>query len=279
MFMKGNMELRTTLLLMSLMSVTCSNPGYKRAGECYVSIGYNIDYQGTENRTSTGAYCVNWKDTTWNVNNFDGSLSNNFCRNPDKDKAGPWCITQQGNRETCNIPKCAASAMFDGRGNIEHYFNHNTTEKDNISFVFYTNEKDLDDATILTVQSWESGSRLDIKLGRGGAKGEDTDAILLEWRFQRNKLPVRMTSTPNLASGRQIRVDIVRDRRNLTMTVDGTQHLTVIDEEYSETGMFRLPGIIYIGKSPFNKGGFVGCIADVTYNNIRTLDIAMGVGE
>eukprot|EP00116_Pleurobrachia_bachei_P011072 sb/3471334/ len=166
---------------------------------------------------------------------------------------------------------------------------------------FFNFRKDLDDATILTVQSWESGSRLDIKLGRGGAKGEDTDAILLEvnlkllsknisryrkltvfdpdmpgtpiyranpfppsipvnrdptvfdfnsplnhffvqWRFQRNKLPVRMTSTPNLASGRQIRVDIVRDRRNLTMTVDGTQHLTVIDEEYSETGMFRLPG-------------------------------------
>ena len=50
-----------------------------------------------------------------------------------------------------------------------------------------------------------------------------------------------MTSRPNMASGRLIRVDIVRDRRNLTMTVDGTQHLTVIDEDYSETGIFATP--------------------------------------
>ena len=37
------------------------------------------------------------------------ALAENFCRNPDKDKNGPWCITnaQQMIMEYCNVTKCS----------------------------------------------------------------------------------------------------------------------------------------------------------------------------
>ena len=34
---------------------------------------------------------------------------------------------------------------------------------------------------------------------------------------------------------------------------------------------------IYIGKSPYGTNGFRGCISDFNYNNVRTLDMAMGM--
>jgi len=40
--------------------------------------------------------------------------------------------------------------------------------------------------------------------------------------------------------------------------------------------VFGAPENIYIGKSPYGTHGFKGCISDFNYNNVRTLDMAMG---
>ena len=35
-------------------------------------------------------------------------------------------------------------------------------------------------------------------------------------------------------------------------------------------------GNIFVGKSPYGTNGFRGCISDFNFNEIRTLDVAMG---
>ena len=44
------------------------------AKTCFVSVGYNIDYLGSENRTETGAECLNWQDTTWASRDCESSF-------------------------------------------------------------------------------------------------------------------------------------------------------------------------------------------------------------
>lgn len=262
-------------LLMCFMCVLATNPDFKKAKTCYVSVGYNIDYLGSENRTETRAGCLNWQDTTWASRDFDGTMENNFCRNPDKDMKGPWCITRSGRRRYCNIPKCASSAMFDGTGNIEHdLYSLNSTMSENISFAFYTNQRGQNDATLLTINTWKSGQLLDIKIQ--SEKGVN-DVIKLQWRFSRNNPQVLVTSRPDMAAtGDIVRVQVIREGRNLTMRVNGEEYSTVIRESVTSDGIFAAPENIYIGKSPYGTNGFRGCISDFNYNDVRTLDMAMG---
>ena len=35
----------------------------------------------------------------------------NYCRNPNKDKDGPWCFVGEDERETCYVPFCGM--MYD----------------------------------------------------------------------------------------------------------------------------------------------------------------------
>ncbi|XP_038667415.1 hepatocyte growth factor-like [Scyliorhinus canicula] len=64
--------------------------------ECYQGIG--ATYRGTVSKTRTGVRCAPWinynqdSERTASYTNSD-SLVENYCRNPDADKYGPWCYT------------------------------------------------------------------------------------------------------------------------------------------------------------------------------------------
>lgn len=261
-----------SLVSMYILCVCATNPDYKQAKSCYVSVGYNIDYQGDVGYTETGKVCQNWKSTTWARSDFDGTMSNNFCRNPDKSPTGPWCVVRGGKRENCNLARCASSAMFNGRGNIEHISYPNSTTSDRISFTFYTDTTQQDGATLIAVKSWSAGL-LEVKL-TSTARIQDT--LQLKWSLALNKPPVTLHSRPRLANGELVRVEIIRDYRQLIMKVNDEEHSTTITEMSSKDAIFEYPGNIFIGKSPYGKAGFAGCISDVEINAMRPLDVAMG---
>lgn len=145
---------------------------------------------------------------------------------------------------------------------------------ENISFAFYTNQRGQNDATLLTINTWKSGQLLDIKIQ--SEKGVN-DVIKLQWRFSRNNPQVLVTSRPDMAAtGDIVRVQVIREGRNLTMIVNGEEYSTVIRESVTSDGIFAAPENIYIGKSPYGTNGFRGCISDFNYNDVRTLDMAMG---
>ncbi|GCB72572.1 hypothetical protein scyTo_0002067 [Scyliorhinus torazame] len=64
--------------------------------KCYQGIG--TTYRGTVSKTRTGVQCAPWinynqaSERTASYTNSD-SLVENYCRNPDADKHGPWCYT------------------------------------------------------------------------------------------------------------------------------------------------------------------------------------------
>lgn len=79
--------------------------------DCYV--GNGLDYRGTTAVTATGKRCQEWasmtphrhEKTAWNFP--EAGLVDNFCRNPDGDRA-PWCYTTNPlvRWEYCRISKC-----------------------------------------------------------------------------------------------------------------------------------------------------------------------------
>lgn len=85
--------------------------------ECVNGIG--TDYRGTKARTKTGITCQQWDSTTPHrpnytpQNNPRADLVSNFCRNPDEDKGGPWCYTNDRNKrwEHCNVPSCTEECI------------------------------------------------------------------------------------------------------------------------------------------------------------------------
>ncbi|KAG9273035.1 hepatocyte growth factor [Astyanax mexicanus] len=63
--------------------------------ECYK--GSEETYRGKQMKTRSGILCAPWRDHSERnkreVVTLSEELEGNFCRNPDKDKHGPWCYT------------------------------------------------------------------------------------------------------------------------------------------------------------------------------------------
>uniref|UniRef100_A0A8C6SRI3 Hepatocyte growth factor b n=1 Tax=Neogobius melanostomus TaxID=47308 RepID=A0A8C6SRI3_9GOBI len=73
--------------------------------DCYEGFGEN--YQGDLSRTRSNLPCAPWSD---HANRWRGmpGLEGNACRNPDKDKNGPWCYTNNTavRWDYCSIKQC-----------------------------------------------------------------------------------------------------------------------------------------------------------------------------
>ncbi|KAF7664240.1 hypothetical protein LDENG_00184000 [Lucifuga dentata] len=79
--------------------------------ECYEDIGET--YRGTLSITRSGIPCADWSH---HINSGDShstvshvGLEKNYCRNPDRDKHGPWCYTNPNNRlawDYCKLKRC-----------------------------------------------------------------------------------------------------------------------------------------------------------------------------
>ena len=78
------------------------------------------EYFGTQNQTQSGVECIPWSEISSPPfkDNFVKSIKKdsddykNFCRNPDEDLEGPWCLipgTPVQSWAYCGIPLCAGT--------------------------------------------------------------------------------------------------------------------------------------------------------------------------
>ncbi|KAM9754817.1 hepatocyte growth factor isoform 1-T1 [Menidia menidia] len=79
--------------------------------DCYDGFGEN--YQGEQSRTRSNLPCAPWRDhsNSGERGMLTASLEGNYCRNPDKDKHGPWCFANNSaiRWDYCNISPCDSS--------------------------------------------------------------------------------------------------------------------------------------------------------------------------
>uniref|UniRef100_A0AAQ4NVY1 Hepatocyte growth factor n=1 Tax=Gasterosteus aculeatus aculeatus TaxID=481459 RepID=A0AAQ4NVY1_GASAC len=73
------------------------------AAQDYCYEGFGENYQGEQSRTRSNLPCAPWRDRMTQSDNL-GS----YCRNPDKDKHGPWCYTNNSASpwDYCHIKPC-----------------------------------------------------------------------------------------------------------------------------------------------------------------------------
>ncbi|KAK0681111.1 HGFL protein, partial [Pygoscelis papua] len=79
--------------------------------DCIVADG--TSYRGMRATTEKGLRCQHWQATTPHDHSRflpspRNGLEENYCRNPDQDKRGPWCYTVDPNirHQSCGIKKC-----------------------------------------------------------------------------------------------------------------------------------------------------------------------------
>uniref|UniRef100_A0A8D0BPR4 Prothrombin n=1 Tax=Salvator merianae TaxID=96440 RepID=A0A8D0BPR4_SALMN len=97
----------------------CKNPGQPRAtldeclkGDCVRDV--RQDYKGTISVTKSGIECQFWSSKfphkpEFNVTTHpDSNLVENYCRNPNSNRKGPWCYTRNPTVQTeeCAVPIC-----------------------------------------------------------------------------------------------------------------------------------------------------------------------------
>ncbi|XP_063148045.1 hepatocyte growth factor-like protein isoform X2 [Candoia aspera] len=75
-------------------------------------MGNGADYRGIQSVTEKGKTCQQWQlkfphDHRFHPSPYNG-LEENYCRNPDRDKHGPWCYTTDHatRHQSCGIKKC-----------------------------------------------------------------------------------------------------------------------------------------------------------------------------
>lgn len=68
------------------------------------------EYASTTSVTVSNRNCQRWKDSSPHGHSFTASLGDqgNYCRNPDREPNGPWCLTTDPAKrwEYCDIQKC-----------------------------------------------------------------------------------------------------------------------------------------------------------------------------
>ncbi|XP_009706844.1 PREDICTED: hepatocyte growth factor-like protein, partial [Cariama cristata] len=97
--------------------------------DCIMADGSS--YRGTRATTEKGLRCQHWQAMTPHDHRFLPSprngLEENYCRNPDQDKRGPWCYTVDPNirHQSCGIKKCEDAVCMtcngeEYRGAVDH---------------------------------------------------------------------------------------------------------------------------------------------------------------
>ncbi|XP_066269276.1 uncharacterized protein [Branchiostoma lanceolatum] len=78
---------------------------------CYHGVG--INYRGLSSDTVSGVACVEWASSGFYTTEYPwANLDKNYCRNPSPlDR--PFCLTQEGIQEECDIIPCNAAGCFD----------------------------------------------------------------------------------------------------------------------------------------------------------------------
>ena len=77
--------------------------------DCYTQSG--PPYNGTLNHTAAGEPCLPWSElkhlhlrSSWIASVLQEQ--SNYCRNPDDDPRGPWCMVTRAKYGTCAVPHC-----------------------------------------------------------------------------------------------------------------------------------------------------------------------------
>ncbi|KTG41427.1 hypothetical protein cypCar_00004744 [Cyprinus carpio] len=103
--------------------------------ECYEDNGES--YRGNLSKTRSGIPCGLWSDHTFRRGlqsaKASAGLELNLCRNPDRDKHGPWCYTSNSSIpwDYCGLERCKSVSLDDhqktGGGPKPSCFIHKTT--------------------------------------------------------------------------------------------------------------------------------------------------------
>ncbi|KAM6936841.1 hepatocyte growth factor [Xenentodon cancila] len=95
---------------MSCTNIPQCNAQNRPVTDCYESFGEN--YQGVQSRTRSNLPCSPWSDhpNSGERGMLTAGLEENYCRNPDKDKHGPWCYSNNSAVpwDYCNVKPCDA---------------------------------------------------------------------------------------------------------------------------------------------------------------------------
>ncbi|XP_078658301.1 plasminogen-like [Branchiostoma floridae x Branchiostoma belcheri] len=109
------MAMTRCLTLVVVTALMFARGGYGR--ECQEGDG--TSYRGTVSETGSGLTCQAWGSQAPRPHRFrpedypDSGLEENYCRNPDADPMGPWCVTTSPIRgwEYCTVPSCIPNIL------------------------------------------------------------------------------------------------------------------------------------------------------------------------